>query len=59
MLFFYSICSTHSHLASLEKIAQEQQFSDYQSIRTNPPILVPRYHKNSHILGIYVQIDRT
>lgn len=58
MLFFYSICSTHSHLASLKKIAQEQQFSDYQSIRINPPIWFLDTIKNSHILGIYVQIDR-
>ena len=51
MLFFYSICSPHSHLASLKKKAQEQQFSDYQLIKTNSPILVPRYHKKQSYFG--------
>ena len=60
MLFFYSICSPHSHLASLKKIAQK----NINSLITNQ---LEQTHlfwfldtiKNSHILGIYVRIDRT
>ena len=57
MLFFYSICSTNSHLASLKKIAQEQQFTDYQPIKQTYLFWFLDTIKNSHILGIYAQID--
>lgn len=58
MLFFYSFCSTHSHLASLTK-----QHKNSNPLITNqlehPPVLILDTIKNSHILGIYAQIDRT
>ena len=58
MLFFYSFCSTHSHLASLKK---QHKNSNY--LITNQLVQARLFWfldtiNNSHIFGIYAQIDR-
>ena len=58
MLFFYSFCSTHSHLASLKK--QHKNSNSLITYQLEQACLFWFLDtiKYSHILGIYAQIDR-
>ena len=60
MLFFYSIYSTHSHLASLKKNSTKNSNSLITNqLEQNRLFWFLDTIKNSHILCIYAQIDRT